>query len=133
MATFRHRPQRYIRDFVTLVTTIMIYDLFDDDPSFELVGVLRCTRRVCVTIQDCVMSTENLDRERECECTVVQISKCVQWYKYQNDRTSYFLNDRQRVQINFPSLKRSSAKGTGRQRVRCALRILCLLFKEHYS
>ena len=60
MATFRHRPQRYIRDFVTLVT--MIYDLFDDDPSFELVGVLRSTRRVCVTIQDCVMSTENLER-----------------------------------------------------------------------
>ena len=62
MATFRHRPQRYIRDFVTLVTMIMIYDLFDDDPSFELVGVLRSTRRVCVTIQDCVMSTENLER-----------------------------------------------------------------------
>ena len=41
---------------------IMIYDLFDDDPSFELVGVLRGTRRVCVTIQDCVMSTENLER-----------------------------------------------------------------------
>ena len=41
---------------------IMIYDLFDDDPSFELVGVLRSTRRVCVTIQDCVMSTENLER-----------------------------------------------------------------------
>ena len=60
MATFRHRLQRYIRDFVTLVT--MIYDLFDDDPSFELVGVLRSTRRVCVTIQDCVMSTENLER-----------------------------------------------------------------------
>ena len=40
----------------------MIYDLFDDDPSFELVGVLRSTRRVCVTIQDCVMSTENLER-----------------------------------------------------------------------
>ena len=60
MATFRHRLQRYIRDFVTLVT--MIYDLFDDDPSFELVGVLRGTRRVCVTIQDCVMSTENLER-----------------------------------------------------------------------
>ena len=60
MATFRHRPQRYIRDFVTLVTMIMIYDLFDDDPSFELVGVLRSTRRVCVTIQDCVMSTEKL-------------------------------------------------------------------------
>ena len=39
---------------------IMIYDLFDDDPSFELVGVLRSTRRVCVTIQDCVMSTEKL-------------------------------------------------------------------------
>ena len=39
----------------------MIYDLFDDDPSFELVGVLRSTRRVCVTIQDCVMSTENLE------------------------------------------------------------------------
>ena len=38
----------------------MIYDLFDDDPSFELVGVLRSTRRVCVTIQDCVMSTEKL-------------------------------------------------------------------------
>ena len=87
MATFRHRLQRYIRNFVTLVT--MIYDLFDDDPSFELVGVLRCTRCVCVTIQDCVMSTENLKRKRECECTVVQISKCVQWYKYQNDRTSY--------------------------------------------
>ena len=51
-----------IRDFVTLVT--MIYDLFDDDPSFELVGVLRGTRRVCVTIQDCVMSTENLERGR---------------------------------------------------------------------
>ena len=48
----------------------MIYDLFDDDPSFELVGVLRSTRRVCVTIQDCVMSTENL--ERECVCTVVK-------------------------------------------------------------
>ena len=60
MATFRHRLQRNIRDFVTLVT--MIYDLFDDDPSFELVGVLRSTRRVCVTIQDCVMSTENLER-----------------------------------------------------------------------
>ena len=81
MATFRHRPQRYILDLVTLVTTVMIYDLFDDDPSFELVGVLRCTRCVCVTIQDCVMSTENLKRKRECECTVVQISKCVQWYK----------------------------------------------------
>ena len=38
----------------------MTYDLFDDDPSFELVGVLRSTRRVCVTIQDCVMSTEKL-------------------------------------------------------------------------
>ena len=38
----------------------MIYDLFDDDPSFELVGVMRSTRRVCVTIQDCVMSTEKL-------------------------------------------------------------------------
>ena len=71
MATFRHRPQRYIRDFVTLVTMIMIYDLFDDDPSFELVGVLRSTRRVCVTIQDCAMSTGNL--EREVVCTVVQI------------------------------------------------------------
>ena len=59
MATFRHRLQRYIRNFVTLVT--MIYDLFDDDPSFELVGVLRGTRRVCVIIQDCVMSTENLE------------------------------------------------------------------------
>ena len=46
MATFRHRPQRYIRDFVTLVTTIMIYDLFDDDPSFELVGVSRSTELV---------------------------------------------------------------------------------------
>ena len=71
MATSRHRPQRYIRNFVTLVTMIMIYDLFDDDPSFELVGVLRGTRRVCVTIQDCVMSTENL--EREFVCSVVQI------------------------------------------------------------
>ena len=40
-----------------------------------LQSMLRSTRRVCVTIQDCVMSTENLDRERECECTVVQISK----------------------------------------------------------
>ena len=60
MATFRHRPQRYIRDFVTLVT--MIFDLFDDDLSFELVGVLRSTRRVCVTIQDFAMSTENLER-----------------------------------------------------------------------
>ena len=40
----------------------MIYDLFDDDPSFELVEVLRSTRRVCVTIQDCVMSTGNLER-----------------------------------------------------------------------
>ena len=49
----------------------MIYDLFDDDPSFELVGALRSTRRVCVTIQDFVMSTENL--EREFVCTVVQI------------------------------------------------------------
>ena len=39
---------------------IMIYDLFDDDPSFELVGVLRGTRCVCVTIQDCVMSTGKL-------------------------------------------------------------------------
>ena len=38
----------------------MIYDLFDDDPSFELVGVLRSTRHTCVTIQDCVMSTEKL-------------------------------------------------------------------------
>ena len=102
-------------------------------PSISRKSLLRCTRCVCVTIQDCVMSTENLKRERECECTVVQISKCVQWYKYQNDRSSY-LNDIQRVQkINLPSLKRSSAKGTGRQRVRCALRILCLLFKEHYS
>ena len=62
--------------------------------------------------------------KRECECTVVQISK----WPY-----VVILNDLQRVQINFPSLKRSSAKGTGRQRVRCALRILCLLFKEHYS
>ena len=43
MATFRHRPQRYIRDFVTSVTMIMIYDSFDDYPSFELVGVLRST------------------------------------------------------------------------------------------
>ncbi len=60
MATFRHRLQRNIRDFVTLVT--MSYDVFDDDPSFEVVGVLRGTRRVCVTIQDCVMSTENLER-----------------------------------------------------------------------
>ena len=111
MATFRHRLQRNIRDFVTLVT--MIYDLFDDDPSFELVGVLRGTRRVCVTIQDCVMSTENLEREENVS---------VQWYKYRNDRTSYF-NDTHRVQINFPSLKRSSAEGTGRQRVRCALHI----------
>ena len=75
MATSRHRPQRYTRDFVTLVT--MIYDLFDDDPSFELVGVLRGTRRVCVTIQDCVMSTENLERE----------NVSVQWYKDQNDRS----------------------------------------------
>ena len=83
MATFRHRLQRNIRDFVTSVTMIMIYDLFDIDMPFELVGVLRCTRCVCVTIQDCVISTENLKRESECECTVVQISKCVQWYKYQ--------------------------------------------------
>ena len=43
MATFRHRPQRYIRDFVTLVTMIMIYDLFfDTDTPFELVRVSRC-------------------------------------------------------------------------------------------
>ena len=76
MATFRHRLQRNIRDFVTLVT--MIYDLFDDDPSFELVGVLRGTRRVCVTIQDCVMSTENLERKENVS---------VQWYKDQNDRS----------------------------------------------
>ena len=38
----------------------MIYDLFDIDMPFELVGVFRSTRRVCVTIQDCVMSTEKL-------------------------------------------------------------------------
>ena len=135
MATFRHRLQRYIRDFVTLVTAIMIHDLFDDDPSFELVGVLRGTRRVCVTIQDCVISTENLKRERECECTVVQISKCVQWYK-DIHASPFGKNQREgkkTTPINLPSLKRSSAKGTGRQRVRCALRILCLLFKEHYS
>ena len=44
MATFRHRPQRYIRDFVTLVT--MIYDLFDIDMPFELVGVSRSTELV---------------------------------------------------------------------------------------
>ena len=43
MATFRHRPQRYIRDLVTSVTTIMIYDLFDIDMPFELVGVSRST------------------------------------------------------------------------------------------
>ena len=36
-------PQRYIRDFVALVTTIMIYDLFDIDMPFELVGVSRST------------------------------------------------------------------------------------------
>ena len=54
MATFRHRLQRYIRDFVTLVT--MIYDLFDDDPSFELVGVLESTRSAWVTLQDCALS-----------------------------------------------------------------------------
>ena len=41
MATFRHRPQRYIRDLVTSVTAIMIYDLFDIDMPFELVGVSR--------------------------------------------------------------------------------------------
>ena len=53
----------------------MIYDLFDDDPSFELVGVLRSTRRVCVTIQDCAMSTENLEREREiCVCSGTKIN-----------------------------------------------------------
>ena len=46
MATFRHRLQRYIRDFVTLVTTIMIYDLFDIDMPFELVGVSRSTELV---------------------------------------------------------------------------------------
>ena len=56
MATFRHRPQRYIRNFVTLVTMIMIYDLFDDDPSFELVGVLESTRSTWVTLQDCALS-----------------------------------------------------------------------------
>ena len=44
MATFRHRLQRYIRDFVTLVT--MIYDLFDIDMPFELVGVSRSTELV---------------------------------------------------------------------------------------
>jgi hypothetical protein len=44
--TFRHRLQRYIRDFVTLVTMIMIYDLFDIDMPFELVGVSRSTELV---------------------------------------------------------------------------------------
>ena len=44
MATFRHRLQRYIRNFVTLVT--MIYDLFDIDMPFELVGVSRSTELV---------------------------------------------------------------------------------------
>ena len=44
MATFRHRLQRNIRDFVTLVT--MIYDLFDIDMPFELVGVSRSTELV---------------------------------------------------------------------------------------
>ena len=46
MATFRHRPQRYIRDFVTLVTMIMIYDLFDIAMPFELVGESRSTEVV---------------------------------------------------------------------------------------
>ena len=46
MAIFRHRPQRYIRDFATLVTTIMIYDLFDIDMPIELVGVSRSTELV---------------------------------------------------------------------------------------
>ena len=31
---------------------------------YGTIAVLRGTRRVCVTIQDCVMSTENLERER---------------------------------------------------------------------
>ena len=46
MATFRLRPQRYIRDLVTLVTVIMIYDLVDIDMPFELVGVSRSTELV---------------------------------------------------------------------------------------